>query len=292
MKESLNISFLRRVSLFFLPLIVCMSASAQLSSSFVPMPQELNEKIKLDKSTHTVRYVFKFKRHAEQVSYDEDMRVVQIGKKVVKDFSESIYHYDSLATANFAKGLSASSVNPENPYPFEIFNNSETKKCDIKYRLILHTGTLSYSTPLPKFDWKILDKQEKLFGYTCNKATTTFGGRKYTAWYTIDIPLPYGPYKFGGLPGLILKIEDSDKMYVWELASFAPKASDIYMYTYDKEQKTTPKEARKIIKRMNTTPYGFLHANGSKVNVRGADGVFRPRTKDEKVYKFDPIELD
>jgi GLPGLI family protein len=28
---------------------------------------------------------------------------------------------------------------------------------------------------------------------------------------------PDGPYKFSGLPGLIVKIEDADKNYSWEL---------------------------------------------------------------------------
>lgn len=95
----------------------------------------------------------------------------------------------------------------------------------------------------------------------------------------------------GGLPGLILKIEDADKMFIWELASFTASKSGIYRYTYDKEQKCTPKEAAKVIKRMMTTPYSFLHSVGTRVNVRRADGVFRPRSNDDQVYEFEPIEI-
>ncbi|MGA9213362.1 GLPGLI family protein [Kaistella sp.] len=68
-----------------------------------------------------------------------------------------------------------------------------------------------------KFNWKILNEKEKIGSYNTQKATTDFGGRSWTAWFTSDIALQDGPYKFHGLPGLIVKIEDADKNYSWEL---------------------------------------------------------------------------
>ncbi len=68
-----------------------------------------------------------------------------------------------------------------------------------------------------KFDWKILSDKEKVGAYNTQKATTEFGGRKWTAWFSTDLPFQDGPYKFYGLPGLIVKIEDADKNYSWEL---------------------------------------------------------------------------
>lgn len=38
-------------------------------------------------------------------------------------------------------------------------------------------------------------------------ATTIFRGRKWTVYFTEDIPLPLGPWKLGALPGLILSAE-------------------------------------------------------------------------------------
>lgn len=69
-----------------------------------------------------------------------------------------------------------------------------------------------------KFDWKILSDKEKIGEYNTQKATTEFGGRTWTAWFTTDIPFQDGPYKFYGLPGLIVKIEDQDKNYSWLLS--------------------------------------------------------------------------
>jgi GLPGLI family protein len=68
-----------------------------------------------------------------------------------------------------------------------------------------------------KFDWKILNEKEKIGEYNTQKATTEFGGRKWTAWFSTDFPFQDGPYKFYGLPGLIVKIEDTEKNFSWVL---------------------------------------------------------------------------
>ncbi|MGV8914822.1 MAG: GLPGLI family protein [Kaistella sp.] len=68
-----------------------------------------------------------------------------------------------------------------------------------------------------KFNWKISDEKAKIGSYTAQKATADFGGRKWIAWFASDIPLQDGPYKFHGLPGLIVKVEDEGQNYSWEL---------------------------------------------------------------------------
>lgn len=85
-------------------------------------------------------------------------------------------------------------------------------------------GMLNGMTPVqlayndnPKFDWKIINEKTKIGEYNVQKATADFGGRKWTAWFSADIPFQDGPYKFYGLPGLIVKVEDADKNYSWEL---------------------------------------------------------------------------
>ena len=64
-----------------------------------------------------------------------------------------------------------------------------------------------------KIEWTILKDVEKIETYNAQKATANFGGRKWTAWFTTEIPIQDGPYKFYGLPGLILKIEDATKSH-------------------------------------------------------------------------------
>lgn len=60
-----------------------------------------------------------------------------------------------------------------------------------------------------KINWKLHPEFIAVLNYKAQKATADFGGRKWTAWFTKDIPIQDGPYKFSGLPGLIVKIEDN-----------------------------------------------------------------------------------
>ncbi|PKF75292.1 GLPGLI family protein [Chryseobacterium sp. PMSZPI] len=65
--------------------------------------------------------------------------------------------------------------------------------------------------------WEITNTVEKQNGYPAQKATTSLGGRTWTAWFTKDISVSDGPYKFSGLPGLIVKLEDDKGDYKFDL---------------------------------------------------------------------------
>jgi hypothetical protein len=56
----------------------------------------------------------------------------------------------------------------------------------------------------------VAESGRQLGGLDCEKATGHYRGRDYEAWYAPDIPIPSGPYKFGGLPGLILEMRSTD----------------------------------------------------------------------------------
>lgn len=68
----------------------------------------------------------------------------------------------------------------------------------------------------PKIKWKLEKETKQIGSFTAYKATCNFRGRNYTAWYILDIPLPYGPWKLQGLPGLILEGYDEYKeIYIY-----------------------------------------------------------------------------
>ena len=57
--------------------------------------------------------------------------------------------------------------------------------------------------------WKIYNDTKMINDYNCQKATTIFKGREWTAWFCSDFPYRFGPWKLNGLPGLILEAYDS-----------------------------------------------------------------------------------
>ncbi len=79
-------------------------------------------------------------------------------------------------------------------------------------------GNISFEVlkdEVPDFKWTISDEQETLLNYPCKIAYTEFRGRKYKAWFSTDIPESIGPWKFFGLPGLILKVQDADESFIY-----------------------------------------------------------------------------
>ncbi|KFC23491.1 GLPGLI family protein [Epilithonimonas lactis] len=64
-----------------------------------------------------------------------------------------------------------------------------------------------------KMNWEISTQVSDFNNHKVQKATMNFGGRTWTAWFAPEIKIADGPYKFLGLPGLILKLEDDKGDY-------------------------------------------------------------------------------
>lgn len=76
--------------------------------------------------------------------------------------------------------------------------------------------------------WNTAYNEEKsILGYKCHKATTVFNDKVYTAWYTKDIPISEGPYRFKGLPGLILELSDEKNYHSFVALGIQKKQVEI-----------------------------------------------------------------
>lgn len=99
-------------------------------------------------------------------------------------------------------------------------------------------------------EWEIVsDSTATILGYSCTLARTTFKGRTWLAYYTEDIPLDNGPWKLCGLPGLILKAEDTTHQFIFEAIGLEqPKGSAPITYNaaYDQYEKVTAKQLNDI----------------------------------------------
>lgn len=64
-----------------------------------------------------------------------------------------------------------------------------------------------------KMTWKLTGISKLLIEYECYEATTEFRGRTYSAYFTTDLNYSDGPWKFNGLPGLILEVKSDDNLF-------------------------------------------------------------------------------
>lgn len=88
---------------------------------------------------------------------------------------------------------------------------------------------------IPMMQWTLTDSTKTIYGYKCQKATTNFRGRTYIAWFTHKLSFNNGPWKLGGLKGLILEAYDQEKHYHYIIKEIkTKKISPVTFYNYGK----------------------------------------------------------
>lgn len=158
-------------------------------------------------------YDYKFKMDSlNRAKFESELMILETSSEGSKFYSYVQYVYDSSMTATFKKA----DMTKQNHFDFTGLKNAKIKFTVSKkypnYNSLLRTSIGSTRVTLEennKFDWKIESQKDKILGYNVQKATTYFKGRKWIAWFTNEIPIQDGPYRFWGLPGLILKLEDT-----------------------------------------------------------------------------------
>ncbi len=200
-------------------------------------------------------YELTFKPKKDSARLDKVMTVLDITptKSYYKDFTMSAQDsimkvkVEEMRKTGIYKDISKSVVMPK--FSHRIFKDNTTK--EITYIETITSGftplDLAYQQKIT-FDWKILPEVETIGEYKAQKATTSFGGREWTAWFSSDIPLQDGPYKFHGLPGLIVKVEDKNKEYSWVLKG-NEKVEDWHEKSYIEKVSPMGRGQLKVVKR-------------------------------------------
>lgn len=169
-----------------------------------------------------VIYEYTFRPDSTKVdSLKTEWMYLDITPKGSKYYSKKAFESDSIIQESVKKQLasgmrsiSVSRTNQNDEVSYEI----EKKYPDYK---ITMTETLGNDTFIVtedrKINWKILPEKQKIGEFNTQKATADFAGRKWTAWFTTEVPIIDGPYKFSGLPGLIVQLSDQTESHQMEL---------------------------------------------------------------------------
>ena len=166
------------------------------------------------------------------VAFYEDLLILQIGPQVSKCFSYYTFQNDSLrqtpegkrqaselfnrALADFHKHRDRSrflNSFPRNRTVTIVYKNHPAGAITVTDGL--REDQVTYRDTLNAQQWTITDSTREVLGYMCQQATADFRGRHWTAWFATDIPVSDGPWKLGGLPGLILEAYDEGQQHVF-----------------------------------------------------------------------------
>ena len=142
-------------------------------------------------------------------------------------------------------------------------------------------------------DWQLIpDSIATIIGYHCQLAKTNFKGRTWYAWYAEDIPLPEGPWKLIGLPGLTLKAYDENKEYSFTAIGMSTlTAPTPITFPKAKREEISQKDLREFKEKF--TPGMVLETLNIK-NIKIQDEKGNPIDMKKFMNKknvFNPIEL-
>lgn len=154
---------------------------------------------------------------------------------------------------------------------------------------IYHTY-YSYSDSPLDFKWKIQEDTTTISGFPCQKAVGKFGGRDWVAWFTGKTNLNDGPYKFCGLPGLIIKIVDTDQYHDFTLVSITENSKEILEFKANALIETDKLTFLKMRKEYNEDPIGVAEQSG--VVFTSGKNEISQRMKRKAKDNNNPIERD
>ena len=151
----------------------------------------------------------------------KEMMLLDISKTGSSYYSHDKFVSDSTSAAEVQKQINSGSGNisiNRREKPGQVSYKVTKSYPDFKTYLFTTISTDKYKVVEDKRpEWKILPEKQKIGEYNAQKAVTSYGGREWTAWFSADIPFQDGPYKFYGLPGLIVKMEDATGSHIMTL---------------------------------------------------------------------------
>ncbi|HBV16835.1 GLPGLI family protein [Chryseobacterium carnipullorum] len=211
------------------------------------------------------------------------------GDSVMANSGTTTNNPDGSITLGWKKGIKI----PKTSFPFMIIQSNE----NIQYFRLVGMSLLTYKETVIK-TWKLIDETKIINTISCKKAEVTFKGRNWIAWYSPEIPLPYGPYKFSGLPGLIIKITDDKGDWDFELvksvsdSKLKGKFINIKKSRYNEAIETTQTKLKQALKNANANANAVLASYGTTI-IKGQEMVRqREKAREENLKYENPIELE
>ena len=243
--------------------------------------------IEIEQATTVATYSLNFVRDSTNPSGKSNSTLILLIGSNVSEFVNRVKYMIDTAVRRFTTADQVISYinDPKAKHPnilYYIYKNYPKGK--LTFTDHIPSETYRYEEPLDIFNWQLTGDTATVCGYKSQKATCDFGGRSWVAWFAPELPYSDGPYKFNGLPGLIVKIADTRNHYVFEMTEIQKPGAEVMIDIEDKNYIVTTKQ-------------GFFRAFDSFINdfvtrarQSGPGNDLQTVTKN-MVSRNNPIEL-
>ncbi len=218
-----------------------------------------DKRIVVDTANVRVLYALNAKDIKDENTY-LDLGKLEVGKRMSKYSSEFVYtsdlevvkwkkekgHRGYVPKTFFIRGEKPKEWSELVYSDYFIEGNTLTEWASMPLYAEKDNGRYTEQWPLMK--WTLTNEILTILGHRCQKATCHFRGRNFVAWFAADVPIKGGPWKFGGLPGCILKVCDTQHLYEWEAVSIERGTFPICQYPKSLYPKATRKRIWKLQK--------------------------------------------
>jgi len=226
-------------------------------------------------------YEYTFVTDSTQMNHPKkELTILEVTPEGSLFYSREVYESDSIMKVNLERQLKATgSINIVSGMKKGTFRDIISKNYQENqiYQQTNVGGEALKVLDQRPMEWTVLSDKNKIGEWEVQKAETEFAGRKWTAWFDPEIPIQDGPYKFRGLPGLIVKIEDATHSHIFELkgisslenpyeenSAFQPKYTEVSYPQYEKLYKAYRQDP---VKRLRS-----MVSEGSIKSIRDAQG--------------------
>lgn len=238
------------------------------------------------------RFIYEYKFIPDSTNVDDvktEMMFLDTTKDGSKYYSYTVFNSDSIMKVDLEKQLAATgSINVKSDMQKGSVRYSVTKTYpDYKINLHRRLGMDAYNiSDDRKINWKILPEKEKIGEWNAQKAEADFAGRHWIAWFSTEIPIQDGPYKFRGLPGLIVKIEDKTGSHKMELKGIKNITGNVDINVFEvKEIAVNSKQFQKVLKEYENDPtkgIKQIQMGGTSIILTGKDGTSTKIAKEQE----------
>jgi len=159
------------------------------------------------KSDFTALYQLNYLKNAGSTKITKENQVL-----IVKQDGTSYFMFETMIALDSIQKVRPLAAADVMLYRSPLYYLIKRKAETVTHFELLGNDILKFDEQID-FDWKLANENKMISGYNCKKATVSYGGRDWIAWYADEIPVGAGPYKFYGLPGLILELFDTDNLF-------------------------------------------------------------------------------